>query len=1133
MSAFELKPNGTPKIGVYICHCGINIAAKVNVADVVEFAKTLPFVTIAREYKFMCSDPGQELIQQDIREGSVDRVIVASCSPLMHEATFRRVMTEAGQNPFFFHMANIREHVSWVTEDGHEATEKAKALIAAAVRRVAFHQPLEKKRVPVNPNALIVGGGIAGIQAALTLADSGRKVYLVEREPTIGGHMAQFDKCFPTLDCAACILTPRMTQVRAHPNIELLTYSEVEAVSGYVGNFEVKIRCNTRYVDEDLCTGCADCIRVCPVEVSSEFDEGLAQRKAIYRPFPQAVPNIFTISRKGVAPCQAACAIHQNAHGYITLIAQGKFKEALDVILRDNPLSSICGRICTHPCTLSCTRANVDEPLHIPGLKRFVMDYVLAEDGDYQLPQPESERPERIAIIGSGPAGLMCAYELRQMGYQTVIYEALPLAGGMLAVGIPAFRLPKEMLQEAIKKFEEIGVQINLNTPVGKDITLEQLRHQYQAIFIGIGAHVERKLNIPGENLPGVWGGLEFLRRVNLGEAARPQPKLGKRVLVIGGGNSAVDAARTALRVGAEEVHIVYRRTRAEMPADPAEIEEAEREGIKIDFLAAPTAILGDTKVTGAEFLKMELGPPDESGRPRPVPIEGSEFTLNCDAVIATIGQAPDFQSLGERLGLETTNWGTFKADPLTLETNIKGVFAGGDCVTGPDVVVMAMAAGKKAAISIHRHLNNMDMRIGRELEGSYESHIEVDTEGVLFKKRVLMPEISLQRRRSFDEVHTGYTEEIAKEEASRCLDCVICCDCRLCSTVCEPKAINYAMQDEIREVSVGAIVLATGFKIFDPKRIVRYSYGKYPNVYTSMEVERLVNAAGPTGGEIVLRNGEKPKSVGIIHCVGSRDRNYNAYCSRVCCMYSLKLAHLVKERTDAEVYNFYIDMRTAGKAYEEFYDRMLEEGVHFIRGRVAEVTDWAMTPEEEGKLIIRAEDTLIGVIRRIPVDMVVLAVGLEAQADAEEVRRMFNISCSKEGFFLERHPKLAPVSTFTDGIFLAGACQGPKDIQDCVAQAGAAAAESLSLIDRGYVELEPNTAYIQEDFCSGCKTCIPMCPFSATNFDTDKSIAIINEALCKGCGACVAACPSGAAQQHLFTDEQIYEEIEGVLSYV
>ena len=326
--------------------------------------------------------------------------------------------------------------------------------------------------------------------------------------------------------------------------------------------------------------------------------------------------------------------------------------------------------------------------------------------------------------------------------------------------------------------------------------------------------------------------------------------------------------------------------------------------------------------------------------------------------------------------------------------------------------------------------------------------------------------------------------------------------------------------------------MVATGYKPFDARRIPIYGYGKYPNVYTSLEVERLLNASGPTHGEVVMRDGTRPAAVGIIHCVGSRDARYNTYCSRVCCMASLKLAHLIKERSGAEVYNFYIDMRTAGKGYEEFYGRILEEGMHLIRGRVAEVTDWTISPEEEGRLVIRAEDTLVGAARRIPVDMVVLAVGMEPQADAADVRRMFNISCGTEGFFTERHAKLAPVSTFTDGVFLAGACQGPKDIPDSVAQAGAAAAEALALIDRGSVELEPSTAFVDPAACSGCRTCVPLCPFSAIALDDERKVATVNEVLCKGCGICVAACPSGAVQQHLFTDEQVLSEIQGVLEY-
>jgi heterodisulfide reductase subunit A len=659
--------NGLPRIGVYVCHCGTNIAGRVDVEELVRFATGLPGVAVARTNKFMCSDPGQDVIRQDIHDLGLERVVVASCSPLLHEHTFRRAAAAAGMNPFHVQMANIREHVSWVTPDRGEATRKAKAAVSAAVYRVALHYPLEKERVPVRSEVLIVGGGIAGIHAALVLANAGKKVYLVERQPSIGGHMAQFDKTFPTLDCAACILTPKMSELRVHPNITLWAYSEVEEVSGFAGNFKVRVRRRARYVHEDKCVACNDCVTACVFRVGNtpdEFNAGLSMRKPVYIPFPQAVPQ--------------------------------------------------------------------------------------------------------AAVI-----------------------------------------------------------------------------------------------------------------------------------------------------------------------------------------------------------------------------------------------------------------------DPETCRR-----FTKGEC-------------------------NNR------------------------------------------------------------------------CVKACERDAIDFDMQDERVEVEVGAVILATGYRTFDARRVPEYGYGRFPNVYTTLEVERLVNAAGPTGGELTLRDGSKPKSVGVIHCVGSRDRRHNFYCSNVCCMSALKMAHLVKERTGAEVFNFYVDMRTAFKGYEEFYDQVLREGVHFIRGRVAEVTDWAMTPAEEGRLVIRVEDTLVGVARRIPVDMVVLAIALEPQADAHAVQRTFGISCSRDGFFLERHPKLGPVSTFSDGIFLAGTCQGPKDIPETVAQAGAAAAEALSLVDKGYVEIEPNTAWIDDHVCSGCRTCIALCPFQAITRDGERNVAVVNRALCKGCGTCVAACPTGAAQQHLFTDEQIYQEIEGVLAHV
>jgi len=662
------------RIGVYICHCGSNIAGIVDCEKVTEFAGGLDSVVVARAYKYMCSDPGQNLIKDDIKEHGLNRVVVASCSPRMHEPTFRRACQDAGLNQYLFEMANIREHCSWVHTDKQMATEKAKALVSAAVRRVYYQEPLETKEVPVNPNVLVVGGGIAGIQAALEVADSEHKVYLVEKDPSIGGHMAMFDKTFPTLDCAACILTPKMTTVGQHPYIQLMTYSEVEDVSGYVGNFKVKIRKKAKYIDEEKCTGCGQCQELCPISVPSEFDCGLGKRKAIYIPFPYAVPNKAVID-------PVKCS-------HLKGLAEGK---------------DVC-RIC------------------------------------------------------------------------------------------------------------EKGIE---------------------------------KKGLPG----------------------------------------------------------------------------------------------------------------------------------------------------------------------------------------------------------------------------------------------------------------------------------------------CEADAIDFKQKDEIVEVEVGNIIVATGFQQFDPSVIYQYGYGRYDNILTGLEFERMSNASGPTNGEVLLADGRKPESIAILHCVGSRDENYHKYCSRVCCMYSLKYSHLLKEKIpEAAVYQLYIDMRCAGSGYEEFYERLQEEGVNFVRGRAGEITNIAERPEEEGRLIVICEDTLVRRKRRLPVDMVIMSCALEPRADADQIAKTFSLSRKADGFFLEKHPKLDPVATMTDGVFVVGCCQSPKDIPDTVAQASAAASRALAMISKGKVEIEAATAVVDEELCAGCKICVDLCPYTAISFDEEKKVSRINEAVCKGCGVCVAACPSGAITGRHFTSEQIMAEIEGVL---
>ena len=644
----------TSRIGVYICHCGLNIAEVMNVDDIVKYTSSLPNVIIAQDYRYVCSDPGQVLIKNDVKEYDLDRIVVASCSPRMHESTFRKVLEEADLNPYMLEMVNIREQCSWVhIGEPEKATEKAKSLIKMAVVRSNLLEPLQIKEVSTLHNALVIGGGIAGLQAALDLANQNYEVFLVEKEPSIGGHMAQLDKTFPTMDCSICIFAPKMVDVGKHPNITLITYSEVKEVTGIVGNFHVKIHKKPRFVDADKCVGCGICSNRCPVKIPNEFDMGLGVRKSIYVPFPQAIPLVYTIDKEN------------------------------------------------------------------------------------------------------------CLY-----------------------------------------------------------------------------------------------------------------------------------------------------------------------------------------------------------------------FT--------------------------------------------KGV-------------------------------------------------------------------------------------------------------CRICEKFCETEAIDFNQKPETIELDVGAIIVATGFDTYDPAPLGEYGYGTYPNVITSLQMERLMNAAGPTGGKIRRQSdGEKPTTIAFIQCVGSRDkRTGNVYCSNACCLNSIKLARQVKEKyPDSEVLIFYNDIRAFGRRFEEFYSKAREDWVTFIKGIPSEIKEQPQT----NNLIVTAEDVLSGFLLEAEVELVVLAVGMIPSKTSEELSRLLHIPRGTDGFFLEAHPKLRPVETNTAGIFLAGSCQGPKEIPESIAQGKAAASSVATLLSQGKIRIESMIASIDQDLCLGCGLCAESCPYVAITIEDGK--ATLEEVLCKSCGTCASLCPEHAISMKHFTDMQVKAQI-------
>ncbi len=896
-----------------------------------------------------------------------------------------------------------------------------------------------------NGAVLVQGGGIAGVQASLDLANAGFRVHLVENTAAIGGMMAHLDKTFPTGDCATCIVSPKLVECSRNMNVHIHTLSELEKIDGEPGHFKVSLKKSPRYIDENICNDCGDCTKACPVEVDDRFNRGLGKRKAVQKYNAQAIPNKPAILKLGNAPCRMTCPANINVQGYIQLIKKGEYVKAVNMIRERNPLSAICGRVCPAPCESACTRASLDSALAIRQLKRFAsdMEMKLVKSGEVEL--PAEKRPaagaKRVAIIGAGPAGLTAAGDLADAGFAVTVYEARKSAGGMLLWGIPEYRLPHDILEYEIDLIRRKGVEFVFNCFVGKNISIDKLRSDNDAVFISAGAHGSRKLGIPGEDKAGVEYGVDFLR---LAADESTRPKLSGEIVVIGGGNVAVDVARTALRLGAAKVSLVSLEERDNMPAYEDEIRATLEEGIEILNGWGPEAIKGDAAAEGV-WLKKCVSVFDKEGRFGPVYDATQIKDIKASRVIVAIGQVIE-ESFVKAAGLETER-GFFKHNPVTMETAVKGIFAGGDNASGPASVIEAVAAGKGAAESIERYVNGKDVLADR-----FESTLKPvpeellpDLNGKPKKQRAHAPELAVvERVMNFREVEQAFSLEDAIAEAERCLNCALCSECMECVSACEKQAVKHNMKDEIVELDVGSVILTPGFGEFDASLKGEFGYGRYDNVVTSVQFERMLSAAGPYGGHVVrLSDGRDAKRIAFIQCVGSRDTKCgNDYCSSICCMATTKQALVADEHIDGmEASIFYMDIRAYGKDFDQYYERARsKDNIKYIKSMPSRAVQIPGTKDIRLKFIDENFNTV-----EMDFDLVVLAVGIDPKRKVTGSMAKLGLEINEYGFC--KTNRLWPLVTSRPGVFVAGAFHEPKDIPETVTQASAAASMSMELL--------------------------------------------------------------------------------------
>jgi len=930
---------------------------------------------------------------------------------------------------------------------------------------------VETRADPPVGSVLVVGGGIGGMQASIDLAEAGFAVYLVERSTAIGGTMAQLDKTFPTNDCAMCIMSPKLVEVGRHLNIHILTNTELEGIEGQAGAFRATLRQHPRYVKLDACTACGDCAAACPAQRPDAFNQDLSQRRAIYKLYPQAIPNAFAIHKEGTAPCRDACPIHQRAQGYVALIRAGRFADAYRTILEDNPFPSVCGRVCNHRCEDACSRGKADSSVNLMGLKRFVADWqwgqpiVNASDDPVAGGHPSPAEPSghRVAIVGAGPAGLTCALDLARQGHAVSVFEALPVAGGMMRVGVPEYRMPYDRLQHEVDQILRHGVELHLNQRV--DDAPGLLRQGYGAVFVAVGAHQGVKLPIPGADLPGVTMATEFLRQVSL---RQPAPDAGvatacqdpdpagrvraKRVLVLGGGNVAIDAAMSARRLGAAWVGMACLESREQMPAHDWEVRDAEEEGIEVFASRTFSAITqADGQVTGVDCAQVNFRGFIE-GRPDFDILPHTEEHLAADVVIFAIGQRPDIGCLQGQVEMVRGRFPVVDGD--TLATTLPGVFAGGDAVTGTTFVVDAIAAGHKAAGSINRFLRG-EPALRAEIsppvalvEPEEAVRRVAEGEGLAAPRAEPGRRSAAERRSDFGEVYAGLTEAQAMTEAARCLECGVCSECLQCAYACRAGAIDHLQAEQELEIEVGSVLLAPGLEPMPGSIRPEFGFGQYANVLTSLQFERMLSASGPFGG-VVQRpsDGAHPRKVAWIQCVGSRDSSCGqGYCSSVCCMYATKEAVIAREHdSNIEPTIFYIDLRAFGKGFDEYIERAeSEQGVRYVRSMVSCVREVPGTGNLRVSYASFAADG-----RPVPheeeFDLVVLSTGLRPGDAATSLARRLGVSLNEFGF--AEAPAFQPGGTSRPGVFVAGTFSEPKDIPETVIEASCAAARASALL--------------------------------------------------------------------------------------